>query len=275
MDRDIVIFTNGNIFSRIILDKFLKMHKPKISLVVIVSGDYYGKKGLKAFFSYVKYTSWAYVLYKVLTIAIIKFVRIGNKSIISSVRQLCLKNGIPFRICVDVNDTSLFDQVKNSPPKYIISVSCPQMIRKKWLQMVDGKGLNIHGSLLPAYAGIAPYFWVLVNREKETGISVHYMTESFDKGDILSQERLDLSKGVSAFGLFLQLCRIGRDILPEAFDKMVGNYKGISQDKTSFSYYSHPTNRAYFKLKKNGFSLFNISDFSHLKRYLVGLNEIN
>ena len=271
-ESDITIFTNGNLFSRIILEEFLKNYTSRIAVVVIISGDYYGNKGLKALFNFSRVTSWVYVFYKIWTILMIKLLRIGNRSSITSVDQLCDHLTIPIIRVADINEEFLFEKIKALNPTYLVSVSCPQLIRKKWLQLVDGKGINIHSSLLPQYGGLAPYFWVLANGEKETGITVHYLIKGFDKGNILSQVRINIEKGISSFMLFLKLCIQGQVILAEAFNKMEKGDLGVEQDHKKFTYYSHPTSSAYITIKKKGFSLFNLRDFNFTSNYIKNIN---
>jgi folate-dependent phosphoribosylglycinamide formyltransferase PurN len=265
---DIVILTNGNLFSRIILEDFIKKYHDRISLIVIVTGDYFGNKGLRALYNFFKTTSFIYVLYKIWTLLLIHILRISDKSIRSSVEQLCEDLNVSTYSLFNINNPSLFEQVKSLKPRYLISVSCPQLIKQKWLNLVNGNGINIHSSLLPRYAGLAPYFWVLVNNEKVTGTTVHYLIKGFDKGNILSQSALPIEKGISSFELFLNLCKEGKHRLVEAFIKMEKGNQGTEQNLTEFSYFSNPTSKAYFKLKKNGFSLFNLRDFKIIKKNL-------
>ena len=271
--KDIVIFTNGNLFSRIILHKFVKKYQARISMVVIVSGDYYGNQGIKALYKFSKVTSWFYVFYKIWTILMIKLVPIGNSSLIASVEKLCAFLGIPFFSVSDINESKCFEEIKKLSPEYLVSVSCPQLIRQKWLNLVNGKGINIHSSILPKYAGLAPYFWVLVNNEKETGISVHYLVKGFDKGNILAQGKLLIEKGESSFNLFLKLCDLGQTILVEGFEKLETVNPGTEQNLSEFTYFSHPTSSAYLKLKQKGFSLFNLKDFYKAKDYIDTLES--
>jgi folate-dependent phosphoribosylglycinamide formyltransferase PurN len=266
--KDIVVFTNGNLFSRIILEDFLLKYKARVSVVVIVSGDYYGNKGFKALYKFSKVTSIFYVLYKIWTILLIKILKIINKACITSVDQLCNELSIPTYSVSDINEQKLFEQINKLAPLYLVSVSCPQLIRKKWLDLVNGRGLNIHSSLLPKYGGLAPYFWVLANNQKETGITVHYLIKGFDKGNILSQQKLQIQRGSSAFSLFLNLCIIGKRTLNEAFEKMEKGNMGTRQDISLFTYFSHPTTSAYFRLKKADYSLFKLKDFNEITSYL-------
>lgn len=270
---DIVILTNGNLFSRIILNDFIKKYHDRISLVVLVSGDYFGNKAFKALYNFLKTTSWIYVFYKIWTLILIHILRASDKSIESSVDQLCEKQNVPTYLVSNINTPDLFEKVKLLAPEYLISVSCPQLIRQKWLNLVSGKGINIHSSLLPLYGGLAPYFWVLVNNEKITGTTVHYLIKGFDKGNILTQSEIPIANGISSFELFLKLCIEGEKILSEAFIKMENDDPGKEQNLKDFSYFSNPTTSAYIQLKKNGFSLFNLQDFKRIKIYLKGIDS--
>lgn len=269
---DIVVLTNGNLFSRIILNDFIKKYHDRISLIVIVSGDYHGNKGFRALYNFFKTTSFIYVFYKIWTLLLIYILRISDKSIQSSVYQLCKNLSVSTYFISNINNPGLFEQVKSLQPSYLISVSCPQLIKQKWLNLVNGNGINIHSSLLPNYAGLAPYFWILVNNEKVTGTTVHYLIKGFDKGNILTQSTLPIEKGISSFELFLNLCKEGKHRLVEAFIKMENGNPGTKQDLNKFSYFSNPTSKAYFKLKKNGFSLFNLKDFRTIKKSLKNLD---
>jgi len=62
--------------------------------------------------------------------------------------------------------------------------------------------INFHPSLLPEYRGGNPYFHVILNNEKKTGVTAHYMDESFDTGDIITQSETDIA-GDETFGTLL------------------------------------------------------------------------
>ena len=57
--------------------------------------------------------------------------------------------------------------------------------------------LNVHPSLLPAYRGPEPLFWAFRNGEASNGVTVHFMDEGLDTGDLAAQARIDLPDGVS------------------------------------------------------------------------------
>ena len=167
---------------------------------------------------------------------------------------------IPFIEVARVNSQEVFECVRGWQPTLRVSVSCPQRIRTKILGLPPLGFLNIHSSLLPKYAGLAPYFWVLAENQRETGITVHYMTEQFDEGNILVQRRASIPQGISAFWLFRELALLGRDALIEAIHLALQGEKGIPQELSKRSYRSHPSWGAYRLLRRNGFAIARLSE---------------
>ena len=67
------------------------------------------------------------------------------------------------------------------------------MVGKDILDIPPKCCLNLHGSLLPKYRGRCPINWVLINGEKQTGVTLHYMTPRPDHGDMVCQRSVDIS----------------------------------------------------------------------------------
>ncbi len=61
------------------------------------------------------------------------------------------------------------------------------MLKAPLLATARRGALNMHGSLLPRYRGRAPVNWAVLHGERETGATLHYMTEKPDDGDIVAQ----------------------------------------------------------------------------------------
>lgn len=247
---NIVIVTNGNYFARIIVDDLFRQRAADIKGVLIVSGDYKARVGLKALWEIGRRTSLPYLIYKVLTVFVFKITQMLRKNSFYSVNAMASAYGVPVKFVVAVNSDEALKWVNKHSPDLLVSVSCPQMIRRRMLSLSKLGGINIHSSLLPAYAGLAPYFWVLSNGEKETGTTVHYMTLKFDEGNILIQKRLDVLPRESAFHLFVRLANLGSIALVEAVEKALAAEPGIRQDMTCYSYYSNPDFSSYIKLRK-------------------------
>lgn len=255
----LVIVTNGNYFARLIVGPTLLSSQWKVSGIVIVSGDYYGRTKWRAFFDLARKTAFPYLGYKLFSILLFEIMDLTHKGEFK-VASFADRLGIPVLVSCRVNDPNVIRWVSELNPSLLVSVSCPQRIGKSLLSACKVAALNIHSSLLPSYAGLAPYFWVLANDEKQTGITVHYMTEKFDEGNILSQAVLDILPEESAFSLFKRLSCEGGRVLRQGIEQALKGEPGIPQDPSKRSYFSHPSWRAYIRLKRNNHSLITIQD---------------
>ena len=82
------------------------------------------------------------------------------------------------------------EQVRELAPDYFVVNSYSMRIQPDALDLADGRGINIHGALLPQYRGANPIQWALINDEPETGVTMHRLAAGIDEGDIISQRRV-------------------------------------------------------------------------------------
>ncbi|GAX60261.1 methionyl-tRNA formyltransferase [Candidatus Scalindua japonica] len=82
--------------------------------------------------------------------------------------------------------------IKELAPDIIFSFYYRNMISREILSIPRLGAINLHGSLLPKYRGRCPVNWVLVNGEKETGVTLHYMVDKPDAGGIIAQEKIPI-----------------------------------------------------------------------------------
>lgn len=248
----IIIITNGNYFARLILTELINRYHDSVYGIVIIKGDYKGRKGLHSAWELSKVTALPYLIYKVLSIYLLAIAQHIYPKSVFNVKRQAQEFGLPVYEFDKVNNPELLLLINSLQPDLLVSVSCPQLIGEKILNCVKLNSLNIHSSPLPAYAGLAPYFWVLSRGETETATTVHYMTTKFDKGNILVQKRIQITKGESAYRLFTRLAIEGSTALKEAVDLAIQRSEGIKQDSKKFTYYSNPTFKAYLDLRRYG-----------------------
>ena len=120
-----------------------------------------------------------------------------------SVAECASMHGIPAFAPEDINHPVWVNRIKAMEPDYIFSFYYRSMLKAELLA-VPAKGcINLHGSLLPKYRGRVPINWAIINGEKETGVTLHYMTVKADAGDIIAQERIaitDCDNAKTVFG---------------------------------------------------------------------------
>jgi folate-dependent phosphoribosylglycinamide formyltransferase PurN len=256
----LVILTNGNYFARLIVEPLLNSYRNDVVGILIVTGDYKGRHGIKMLKELAQVTAFPYLLYKIVTACTFSFAQLIFRNSLLSVENCARKLSVPIHKVVSIKTDDAYSWIKNLQPQLIISVSCPQRIPNIILDVATQGGINIHSSMLPEYAGLAPYYWVLSKGEHFTGTTVHYMTSQFDKGNVLVQKTLEINSGESAFNLFVRLAQIGGETLLHAVPMALNRDAGKPQNHANYSYYSNPSMQSYCDLKQHGHVTFRIKE---------------
>jgi methionyl-tRNA formyltransferase len=106
--------------------------------------------------------------------------------------------------------------------------------------------LNIHPSLLPAYRGPEPLFWIFRNGDQEnTGVTLHWMDSGLDTGDILSQRPFMLPDGISGSEADQLLAAVGGEMLIEGLEQIATGQATRRPQPSGGSYQPQPTAEAF------------------------------
>lgn len=92
-----------------------------------------------------------------------------------------------------INSAEFLDWMKNYGSDLFVSMSFNQIFRKELINLPPLKTINCHAGKLPFYRGRNILNWALINDEKEFGITVHYVDEGIDTGDIILQQCYSIS----------------------------------------------------------------------------------
>ena len=123
-------------------------------------------------------------------------------------------------------------------PDFLFSVLLSPDAEKALLDLPRLGALNLHGSLLPRYRGRCPVNWVLINGETETGVTLHYMEEKPDRGEIVGQERVAIQPEDTALTLFARMTVAAGTLLREAYPLLrAGTAPRLPQDQSQASYF--------------------------------------
>lgn len=159
----------------------------------------------------------------------------SGKISITPVKEIALKNNIklfqPVKIKEDYKD------ILELNPDIIITCAYGQIIPKEVLDYPKLGCINVHASLLPYHRGGAPIHRAIINGDKETGITIMYMGEGMDSGDIISQSKIDILDSDTAESLFDKLSVLGSNLLKETLPSIInGTNNRIKQDDTKATY---------------------------------------
>ena len=262
----IVVVTNGNYFARLILGDLFAVFGKSIQRVLIITGDYKGRSGMDALRWLIPSTAFPYLGYKILqTIAFGIAGRIRPRALYD-VAALARAQGVPVFRFRSIREEKAMQCVDEADGDLLVSVSCPQRISERVLRAARRGSINIHSSLLPRFAGLAPYYWVLAEGEMKTGITVHYMTKNFDEGHILDSVEVEIAPRESAFSLFRTLAIAGGPLLAGAARRALEGDTGAPQQKELHSYRSHPDFASYRRLRRRGHRLMRARELWHALR---------
>lgn len=258
----IVVFTSkNNIYANKIIKELFKIHDIKIAGVIESSVIYPGKGNLNAIFSILKKSGFSYLFSQIIKFAYFKvgstiyelFPGKNVNNILFSYSILSKKYKVPIFVEKDINSKIFIKKMSNLNPDLFISVFLNQIFKSGLLSVPKLGILNIHPALLPSYKGLSPIFWALRNGEKKAGITIHWITDKIDSGEILAQKEIQILPTDTEFSLYFRSVNEVLPILRKTIND-IGNGKNkiIKNINVRPSYYSFPTTTDVKKFKDRG-----------------------
>lgn len=162
---------------------------------------------------------------------------VGRKQIITPppVKVLAQKQGLT--VYQPQDKAELLEIIKNLQPDLAIVAAFGMIFTKEILDVPKYGFINVHPSLLPKYRGPTPIQTVILNGDKETGVSLFLVDEEIDKGLILASSRLPLRISDNCETLMRKLADLGADLLVETLPKYINaEITPFSQDESQATY---------------------------------------
>lgn len=132
------------------------------------------------------------------------------------------ENKIPLELSKNVNSEAFIEKMKSYNTDLFVSMSFNQILKTEMINIPKYKTINCHAGKLPFYRGRNILNWALINDEKEFGITVHYVDEGIDTGDIILQKTYPITDE-DTYGTLLMRAYDGcADVLYRAI-KMIQN----------------------------------------------------
>lgn len=119
----------------------------------------------------------------------------------------------------------------------VVTAAFGQILPKQLLDIPKYGCINVHASLLPEYRGGAPIHQAIIDGKKETGITIMYMVEKLDAGDILTQAKVDIDEEDHVGSLHNKLSEVGAELLAHTIPKLIaGEINPVKQDEAKVSF---------------------------------------
>ena len=162
---------------------------------------------------------------------------VGRKKVLtySPVKEGALKHNIPVfqpsKIRFD------YEEIKKVSPDLIVTCAYGQILPKEVLEIPRLGSINVHASLLPKYRGGAPIQYAIMNGESETGITIMYMDEGMDTGDMIVSRSIPILDNDNLASLSNKLSKLGASLLEEVLPSISnGTNERLKQNDTLASY---------------------------------------
>jgi methionyl-tRNA formyltransferase len=161
----------------------------------------------------------------------------GKAVVFPPVTSSALALGCPVLQPETVRTEAFSNTISDLAPDLLVVVAYGHVLPQRILDIPKLGAINIHASLLPRYRGPAPIQWAVINREKETGVTLMLMDKGLDTGDMLSTASLPILPDDTSGTLHDQLARLGADLLIETLKYFEVHCKNVvPQDHTQASY---------------------------------------
>lgn len=148
---------------------------------------------------------------------------VGRKRVLTPppVKAEALKHGIPVYQPEKIRQQEELDKILALNPDLIVTAAFGQILPKQLLEAPKHGCINVHASLLPELRGGAPIHYAIIQGKDKTGISIMYMVEKLDAGDILTQVEVAVTETDTVGTLHDKMSPAGADLLSATIPKLL------------------------------------------------------
>jgi len=192
----------------------------------------------------------------------------GMKMIACPVKEYAIEKNIKvFQPEKIVNNKEFKEEIRALEPDLFVVVSYGKILPKSFLSIPKKGAINVHPSLLPKYRGAAPIQWAILNGDKTTGVTIMYMNEKMDAGDIILQKEFDIIEDETTGELWDRLSSIGAQMLCEVIENI---------DKDNITRISQPEDFTLAPMIEKSMAKIDFANFdsTKIKNLVRGLNPI-
>ena len=164
---------------------------------------------------------------------------VGRKKVLTPppVKAEAEKHRIPVYQPEKIRQRDELEKILKLQPDVIVTAAFGQILPKELLEAPIYGCINVHASLLPELRGGAPIHYAIMQGKTKTGITIMYMAEKLDAGDIITQAEVPIGEEDNVGSMHEKLSRTGAALLSETLPKLIsGEIEPIRQDDSMATY---------------------------------------
>ncbi|PID00120.1 MULTISPECIES: methionyl-tRNA formyltransferase [unclassified Sporosarcina] len=164
---------------------------------------------------------------------------VGRKRVLTPppVKEEALRLGLPVIQPEKLKGSVELQEILELQPDLIVTAAFGQLLPNELLEAPKLGCINVHASLLPNYRGGAPIHQAVMDGKKETGVTIMYMAEKLDAGDIISQVTTPIEETDDTGTMFTKLSIAGTTLLKETLPSIIeGTNERTVQDETQVTF---------------------------------------
>ncbi|MDQ3193616.1 MAG: methionyl-tRNA formyltransferase, partial [Bacteroidota bacterium] len=159
----------------------------------------------------------------------------GQIVAVSDVKKFAMENKLRILQPEKLKEKKFISDITSLAPELIIVVAF-RILPKEIFTIPSYGSFNLHASLLPKYRGAAPINYALINGETETGVTTFFVKEKVDTGNIILQEKIEISDDDDAGTIHDKLSHLGaQTVLQTVMLIEKGNISLKTQNETAAS----------------------------------------
>jgi folate-dependent phosphoribosylglycinamide formyltransferase PurN len=170
--------------------------------------------------------------------------------------KVARERNIPVFETRDINVADSLEFVRQCQPDLLVSAYFSQILKSEILQIARFGVLNIHPGWLPAYRGAMAYFWVLHNGNDRGGVTVHWIDEGIDTGEILERRSFPIAQNATQETVLMLTAVIGARLLRRVIRRLQSGqpaHTTSAEPSGSENYYPMPGDKefaSYFEQRR-------------------------
>lgn len=167
---------------------------------------------------------------------------VGRKKVLTPppVKEEAVRLGLPVIQPEKLRGSEELQQIIDLGADLVITAAFGQILPKELLEAPRLGCINVHASLLPQYRGGAPIHQAIIDGQGTTGVTIMYMAEKLDAGDIISQQGIVIEDTDHTGSMFEKLSEVGRELLKNTLPSIIdGTNPRIPQDESKVTFASN------------------------------------